>query len=78
MSYFRRDRCDLCGRFMSYVDLAEAVMWTPYGGYLDLEPPDEEYAHRHCWDEATEETRVLIRYTAWRKPNEHQAAEVAP
>lgn len=60
--------CHLCGRFMSWADVAAGVSWTPYGGYLDLEPPDEEFAHAACWDAATPETRELVDSTAWIGP----------
>jgi hypothetical protein len=62
-------QCSLCNRFMSWADVAAGYSWTPYGGYLDLEPPDDEYAHAGCWESACEKSRELIARTAWLKPS---------
>lgn len=40
-------KCEVCGRFLSYLD--EHVAYTPYGGYEDVDPPDERVSHRACF-----------------------------
>jgi len=57
--------CVLCGKFMSYDDMAHAVVSVPYGGVQSLEPPDEEYIHVRCWHFAPKEDRALIRRVSW-------------
>lgn len=61
--------CWLCGKFMSYQQMADGVEWTPYGSTLGDEPPPSEYAHKPCWDKAEGRRRMLIRSTAYIKPN---------
>jgi len=43
-----RWRCDVCGRFIGF--RAAHYEWTPFGGYLDTDPPDEERAHPGCFE----------------------------
>jgi hypothetical protein len=62
-------RCDICNLFMSWKDARRAVAWTPYAGALQYELPDEEFAHRKCWREASERTRSRIRQVAWIPPS---------
>src|SRR3990167_1123495 len=57
--------CDLCNHFMSWDDMFEAVVWTPYGGPTDIDPPDEEQAHGTCWNTTKPEARALITAIAW-------------
>lgn len=42
-------RCAHCGRFISSKD-SGAVGATPYGGYLDMEPPPEIFLCGNCAD----------------------------
>jgi len=58
-------RCYMCGKFISYADLEIAIRWTPFGSSLDEEPPDEEYAHKGCWDKASARTKDTIKTLAW-------------
>lgn len=62
------NQCHFCCRFMSYTDMDNGVIWSPYGHCLDLEPPPDERAHRSCWDMAAAEHRALIIRTAHYKP----------
>lgn len=61
--------CIYCGQFLSwrYVG-AYAVRWTPHGDYLDLDPPDEEFAHLRCWNGDRTGLRRLITGNAWLAP----------
>ena len=72
MKYRKRSapnpRCNICNLFMSWADVKRGVAWTPFGGRLDDELPDEEFAHRKCWKNAEERTRSLIRRFAWIPP----------
>lgn len=62
--------CNICGLFMSYEDMRNGISWTPFGNSNDLEPPDEEFAHHECWEDADESRKRLICGLAWVKPNE--------
>lgn len=59
-------RCHICNRFMSYASMNCAVVYTPFGGPLDLEPPDDEFMHEECWTGLPEKDQRLINYIAWR------------
>lgn len=63
-------RCDTCNKFMSNSDVNSAIVYTPYGGWNDFEPPDERYIHRECWDNMNSREKQLTRDCAWCKPNE--------
>ena len=43
-------RCAGCGRILSYEQMNDCPRWTPYGNSLDIEPPEEIYAHEVCFD----------------------------
>ena len=58
-------RCSYCGKFINFED-PEAVVRTPYGGPLDLEPPDEEYICGKCWTNRANQN--LVNEISWRKP----------
>jgi hypothetical protein len=58
-------QCWFCNRFMLLSDDAY-LWWTPYGGVIDMEPPDDEYAHVKCWNDAPLAQKKLIQRTAWR------------
>lgn len=60
-------RCNECGRFIGYKD-KEAQVYTPFGGYLDLEPPDERYICGHCFSKMSESRWALINRISWIKP----------
>ena len=57
--------CDICSRFISYADLRLAVSWQPYGSYEDDTPPPEEFAHRGCWDKASDSLKLTIEAIAY-------------
>jgi hypothetical protein len=63
-------RCDQCGQFISYADMGagRAWVWTPHGGPLDVDPPDDRWAHDRCWTVAKPEERALIQSIAWQGP----------
>ena len=44
------------------------MTWIPFGGYSDMEPPDEEYAHIECWNKAQPSRRELVTRVAWVPP----------
>jgi len=44
--------CRVCGKILSYSDLAEPCpRWTPHGHTYDTCPPEEVYAHTQCFRE---------------------------
>jgi hypothetical protein len=59
------EKCSVCGKFMSWASLYNAVVCTPFGSRFDTEPPDEEYIHSKCWDNLTPEYKALIKKTSW-------------
>lgn len=63
MSYI--EKCSICGKFMSWASLFNAIVRTPYGTALDTEPPDEEFIHSRCWDNLIPKQRALIKKTSW-------------
>lgn len=69
-------QCRFCCKFIGYADMeaGQTVSWTPYGGPLDLEPPDDRWAHRRCWAAATDEDRRLINRIAWQADAEVRRA----
>jgi hypothetical protein len=70
-------RCGLCNLFMSWHYVrAWAVEWTPFGGPLDDEPPESEYAHLRCWNHADDGRRRLIRTISWIGPSFPRRAHV--
>ena len=58
-------RCEQCGRFVGY---ANHVIYSPYGGCLDLDPPDPVFECLKCWDEQGEKWRRLTYDISWTKP----------
>ncbi len=52
--------CDLCGKFMSYSDMDNAVVYVPYGNSYELEPRDPLFIHRRCWGVATNKMKQII------------------
>lgn len=72
-------RCYFCNLFMSYDDMENSsIRWTPYGGYLDLEPPDDEWAHLQCWTNLEEKRRLMIQGLSWNKPYIQEDGEGFP
>jgi hypothetical protein len=57
-------KCYFCGKFFSYKE--SYYSWTPYGGYEDIEPPDEEFSHKKCYENY--DGKELIHSTSWLKP----------
>lgn len=62
------ERCHLCSKFMSRADVRAGIIWTPYGGRCDFEPPPPEFAHRRCWAAASEARQREIAGISWIKP----------
>ena len=58
-------RCYFCGKFIAYHE--SQYRWTPYGGAMDFEPPDEEFAHSRCYE--TYDKKELLINTSWLKPS---------
>ena len=66
--YNPQPRCGDCCRFMSWPDVASGVAYTPYGGPEDIDPPDERYFHRACWNGMGEDRKRIVRAGAWLGP----------
>jgi hypothetical protein len=64
-------RCEGCNRFMSWNDVAAGVEYTPFGGALDLEPPDPRNLHAACWDAMPAWEQALTRRIAYIGPHGH-------
>lgn len=60
-------RCILCGKYFYYNE--DFYIWTPFGSYGDIEPPDKERAHKHCYENYYEFGKELIYKTSWIKPS---------
>lgn len=58
--------CYWCGRFVGWTK--PYVVWTNFGSVLDLEPPDDIYAHKRCWNSHHEDHEMLSRWT-WHPPS---------
>ena len=56
-------KCDICGKLMSWK--TSYYVWTPYGTSNAIEPPEEEHAHKKCYDGYN---ISLIQRTSWIKP----------
>lgn len=61
-------RCHYCGQFIGYMD-ANARRYTPYGGYNDYEPPDEEFVCGKCWLSFDDKHISLIESISWQGPH---------
>lgn len=61
-------RCCGCNEFMSYRQLSRSITYTPYGGGLDLDPPEQEYYHRKCWRKLSKQDKILIKKISWMLP----------
>jgi hypothetical protein len=61
-------KCNYCGRFMNMNETY--ITYEPYGGPTDLEPPDDEFMHKSCWDTLQRERQQLILKTSYIKPRE--------
>jgi hypothetical protein len=57
-------RCNDCGRFISPQD-KEAFVYTPFGGPMDLELPEDRYICGGCF---TTNRGYLIKRIAWMGP----------
>lgn len=42
--------------------------WAPYGDYLDTDPPENEHAHKDCYENYDEKHKELIYRTSYIKP----------
>ena len=59
-------RCDQCGKFIS----EPADSYTPFGGYLDVEPPESVLLCEKCVEENKKEIRDNNRiWNHWRPAN---------
>lgn len=64
-------RCSYCGQFMSLDDVrSNSVVYTPYGGAFDVDPPAERIHHGKCWDKQHKGTGVV----AWIGPIDNRLA----
>ena len=61
-------RCSHCGQFVGYSD-KHAIVYVPYGGPTDTEPPDERYICGKCTLEMSSGSIYLIRSIAWMGPS---------
>ena len=61
-------RCVGCNEFMSHRQLSRSIIYIPYGGALDLEPPEDEYYHRKCWRKLKPNEKTLVRKISWMLP----------
>ena len=52
-------RCCHCGKFLSYKNY---VVFTPYGGYDDPEPPNEKFMCIDCYDKIDKDLIYRISY----------------
>lgn len=71
-------KCEQCGRFIGY---ANYVTYTPYGGCLDVDPPDPAFECLKCWDGQEEKWRRLTYNISWTKPmivRNHQREQYIP
>lgn len=59
VKYFDRLRCNYCGKFIK-----NGYTYTPFGTYLDEEPPEDEYICYKCF---TPERKITLN-AMWRKP----------
>jgi len=59
-------KCSECGKFIGYNDRG-AMTYTPYGGPSDLEPPDELFICKKCWNGRPRDLTIQI---AWIKPSQ--------
>ena len=72
VSVWRWDfRCAKCGQFMR-LDGTE-LTYTPFGDSTMLEPPDDRYIHRLCWDKMPPEYQRLTARIAWQACSEIRA-----
>jgi len=61
--------CHICGKFMSWVDCDEAVVYVPYQtSPIEFDMPDDEYIHIGCWETSNEDSKRLIQRISWIKP----------
>lgn len=60
----KNDKCSYCGKFFKWT---EVHIYTPYGGYLDDEPPDDKIICKKCWGKFKKEDIALIEKIAWQK-----------
>ncbi len=64
-------KCAVCGRFMNFKE--DFIQYGPYGGPLDLEPPEIELIHRTCFEaqpKESQESTKRIAYTwteSWKR-----------
>lgn len=49
-------RCGWCGQFISYKD-KDAMTYTNYGSYPDLEPPESTDICGKCWNELSDKRK---------------------
>jgi hypothetical protein len=64
-SVFSNERCSECGKFMSYKEMEKVIVYIPYGSYGDLEPLEEEFIHRKCWNKMPDNHKESIKRISW-------------
>jgi hypothetical protein len=62
--YDHCDRCDECGKFVSYKD--PMISYTRYGSVTSTEPPDPDHICMKCWNKRS---RILTDKISWIKPH---------
>lgn len=63
MKWNARVKCHDCGKFCKVYDRG-----TMYGGTLDMEPPDEIFWCKKCYDKQVSEPEKVIKGCWWCKP----------
>lgn len=58
------EQCYFCNKFLSHNE--QQYIWTEHGSYDDIEPPDQVYAHKYCFE--NNDYNRLIYENAWIKP----------
>jgi len=67
-------QCSECGKFVGCKD-ADAVVYTPYGTCLDIEPPDELAICGACWRGTTDVERKALGRSVWIPPTPYAPQE---
>jgi len=57
-------RCGWCGKFISFKD-EDAMTYTNFGSYYDLEPPDAIDVCGKCWNALSGEKKEYYKKQVW-------------
>lgn len=63
MSQVILPNCVVCGRFVGW--RKSRIAYTPFGGALDLDPPDPRFMHMACWDKLSDREHEFYRSPSW-------------